>query len=126
MRFLIDECLTVELVTVADDAGYEAHHVAHVGKAGWKDWNVLRYACEHDSVLVTNSAADFRKLYADQSLHAGLVILIPNVTADLQKRLFKGAVDTLTAHGEPVNQVLEVDLDGEDMLFESYDLPPAD
>jgi hypothetical protein len=30
---LIDERLTVELVTVAGDAGYEAHHVAHVGKA---------------------------------------------------------------------------------------------
>jgi predicted nuclease of predicted toxin-antitoxin system len=125
VRFLVDGCLTVELVSVAGDAGYEAHHVAHVGKAGWRDWNVLRYACDNDMVLVTNNAADFRKLYADQSLHAGLVILIPNVTVDLQKRLFKGAVDNLTVHGEPINQVLEVDLDGEDMIFELYELPPT-
>jgi len=99
--------------------------VAHVGKAGWKDWNVLRHACENDFVLVTNNAADFRRLYADASLHAGLVILIPNVPTGLQKRLFKGAMDKLTEYGEPVNRVLEVDLDGEDMIFDLYELPPA-
>ncbi len=93
MRFLVDECLSVELVIVATEAGYEAHHVAHVGKAGWNDWNVLRHACENDFVLVTNNAADFRKLYAEESLQTGLVILIPNVPADLQKRLFKSAVN---------------------------------
>ncbi|MGH8132693.1 MAG: DUF5615 family PIN-like protein [Steroidobacteraceae bacterium] len=62
MRFLIDECLSVRLVVVAGEAGYEAHHVAHLGKEGWKDWNVASYACEKDFVLVTNNAADFRKL----------------------------------------------------------------
>jgi Domain of unknown function (DUF5615) len=67
VRFLVDECLSVELVTVAAEAGCEAHHVAHVGKAGWKDWNVLRHASESDFVLVTNNAADFRKLYAEES-----------------------------------------------------------
>ena len=125
MRFLVDECLSVELVTVATEAGYEAHHVAHVGKAGWKDWNVLRHACENDFVLVTNNAADFRKLYVEESLHAGLVILIPNVPVDLQKRLFKSAVNKLTAHGEPINHVLEVDLDGGDVMFDLYELPMA-
>lgn len=125
MRFLVDECLSVDLVGVAADSGYEAHHVAHVGKAGWKDWNVLRHARENDFILVTNNAADFRRLYADESLHAGLVILIPNVPVDLQKRLFKGAVDKLNEYGEPINHVLEVDLDGEEMLFDLYELPLA-
>jgi predicted nuclease of predicted toxin-antitoxin system len=37
MRFLIDECLTVDLVTVAHHAGHEARNVALVGKAGRKD-----------------------------------------------------------------------------------------
>ena len=90
MRFLIDECLSVQLVAVAGAAGHEAHHVAHVGKAGWKDWNVVHYAREQDLVLVTNNAADFRKLYAAQPLHAGLVILIPNVDGELQQQPFKG------------------------------------
>ena len=60
MRFLIDECLSVDLVAVARQAGHDAQHVAHVGKAGWKDWNVARYAAAGDFVLVTNNASDFR------------------------------------------------------------------
>lgn len=123
MRFLIDECLSVQLVAVAGEAGHEAHHVAHVGKAGWKDWNVVHYAREQDFVLVTNNAADFRKLYAAQPLHAGLVILIPNVDGELQQQLFKGALDELALHGEPINQVLEVDLDGDEATFTFYELP---
>jgi predicted nuclease of predicted toxin-antitoxin system len=79
VRFLIDECLRVDLVTVAGESGHEARHVAHVGRAGWKDWNVVRYACIGDFILVTNNASDFRQLYAAQPLHAGLVILIPVV-----------------------------------------------
>ena len=67
---------------------------------------------------------DFRPLYADQLLHPGLVILIPNVATDIQKRLFKGAMDELTRYGEPVNHVLEGNLDGEDMIFDLYALPP--
>ena len=74
MRFLIDECLSIDLVSVASQAGHEAQHVARVGKAGWKDWNVVRHASEGDFVLVTNNASDFRRLYATQPLHAGLVI----------------------------------------------------
>jgi predicted nuclease of predicted toxin-antitoxin system len=123
MRFLIDECLTVDLVQVASQAGHEALHVAHVGKAGWKDWNVVRYASEGDFVLVTNNASDFRKLYATQPIHAGLVIIIPNVKRPEQRRLFRGALDALAASGEPVNRVLEVDTDGDDVTFDFYDLP---
>jgi predicted nuclease of predicted toxin-antitoxin system len=123
VRFLVDECLSVRLVDVAAHAGYEAQHVAHIGKAGWKDWHVLHYACHEDFVLVTNNAVDFRKLYATQSLHAGLVIIIPNVGGELQQRLFKGAIEQLALHGEPVNRVLEIDIDGESAVFEFYDLP---
>ena len=72
MRFLIDECLSVDLVAVAGQCGHEARHVAHVGRAGWKDWNVARYASEGDFILVTNNASDFRQLYAAEPLHAGL------------------------------------------------------
>ena len=93
MRFLIDECLTVDLVSVAGQAGHDAQHVAHIGKAGWKDWNVVRYARDGDFVLVTNNASDFRRLYAAQPLHAGLVILIPVVSRTLQQKLFQAALE---------------------------------
>jgi len=63
MRILIDECLSIDLIPVANVAGHEAQHVARIGKAGWKDWNVARYAAEGDFVLVTNNATDFREIY---------------------------------------------------------------
>ena len=124
MRFLIDECLSIDLVLTASQAGHEAQHVARVGKAGWKDWNVARHASEGDFVLVTNNASDFRRLYAAQPLHAGLVIIIPTVNRAAQQRLFRGALDELAGSGEPVNRVLEVDIDGDDVTFNT--LRPSD
>ena len=125
MRFLIDECLSVDLATVAGESGHEAQHVAHVGRAGWQDWNVVRYARDGDFVLVTNNASDFRQLYATQPLHAGLVILIPVVGRVVQRRLFKAALDELAIIGEPVNHVLEIDLEGDEVTLTLYDWPPS-
>jgi predicted nuclease of predicted toxin-antitoxin system len=93
VRFLIDECLSVDLVVVAGECGHEARHVARIGRAGWKDWNVVRYASDGDFILVTNNASDFRHLYETQPLHAGLVILIPAVSRVVQRRLFVAALD---------------------------------
>jgi hypothetical protein len=67
--------ISTDLVTIAGQCGHEARHVAHVGRAGWKDWNVTRYARDNDLILVTDNASDFRQLYAAEPLHAGLVIL---------------------------------------------------
>jgi predicted nuclease of predicted toxin-antitoxin system len=124
VRFLIDECLSTSLVAVAGKAGHGAQHVAHVGKSGWKDWNVARYAREGDFVLVTNNASDFRRLYAAEPLHAGLIILIPTVGRIIQQKLFRAALDELALIGEPVNRVIEVYLTGEDVVVTVYDLPP--
>lgn len=124
MKFLIDECLTVELVTIANHAGYHAEHVARVGKASWNDWSVLRHARDRDLILVTNNASDFRRLYAAEALHAGLVILLPNVPRSAQEALFRAVLAELARLGEPVNQVIEADLDGEDTVLTVYDLPP--
>jgi predicted nuclease of predicted toxin-antitoxin system len=123
MRFLIDECLSIDLVSTAGQAGHDAQHVARVGKAGWKDWNVARHAAEGDFVVVTNNASDFRRLYAVQPLHAGLVIIIPSVNRVEQQRLFLGALDELARVGEPVNRVLEVDIEGDEVTFKLYDFP---
>ena len=126
MRFLIDECLTPLLVADAREAGHEARHVAHIGRAGWHDWNATRYAVAEDFVLVTNNAGDYRRLYAAEPLHPGLVILIPNVRRPLQRRLFRVALDQLAVTGEPVNQVLEVDFAGGEVVYAFYDLPPKE
>jgi len=120
---LIDECLTIQLVGMANDHGYEAHHVAHLQMAGTKDWEVASHAWENDFVLVTNNSADFLELYAQRDLHSGLLIVIPNVRLELQKHLFAAALDYLAESGEPINQVLEIDLDGDEVIFSVYELP---
>jgi predicted nuclease of predicted toxin-antitoxin system len=105
------------------ELGHQAQHVAHVGRAGWKDWNVVRYACDGDFILVTNNASDFRQLYAAQPLHAGLVILIPVVNRVVQQKLFRAALEELATIGEPINRVLEIDLDADNVTLALYDLP---
>lgn len=44
MKFLIDECLATGLVQVAINGGHAAHHVAHVGLQGAKDWDLVEFA----------------------------------------------------------------------------------
>ena len=124
MRFLIDECLSVDLIQVAGAAGFEAQHVARIGKAGWKDRNVARVAADGDFVLVTNNASDFRGIYATTPLHAGLIIIVPNVNRVLQTQLFQAALDVVTLPNDLINRVLEVDIAGENITIDLYDLPP--
>ena len=82
-----DECLTVDLVAVAGESGHEAQHVAHVGRAGWKDWNVVRYARDGDFVFVTNNASDFRQLYAAQPLTVEIVPTPVNDAGDVERSI---------------------------------------
>jgi predicted nuclease of predicted toxin-antitoxin system len=126
VRFLIDECLTTQLVGVANDFGYQAHHVAHLQMAGAEDWAVARHAWEHDFVLVTNNSDDCLHLYADRELHSGLVIVIPNVRLELQRRLFAAALDHLAEAGEPINQVLEINLEHDEVVLSVYEFPAGD
>jgi hypothetical protein len=52
-----------------------------------------------------------------------LVILIPVVNLVVQRQLFTAALDEFATIGEPVNRVLEVDLDGGEVTLTLYDLP---
>jgi predicted nuclease of predicted toxin-antitoxin system len=122
VRFLIDECLSLDLVGEAHRAGFEAYHLAHVGKAGWDDWSVTAFAGEHDMVVVTNNASDFRRLYRRQQLHCGLVLILPNVDRPTEARLFAVALAGLAKVDDLVNQILEVDLDSGQVKLRIYDL----
>ena len=126
MRFLIDECLTIELAREAERAGFEAHHVAHLGKTSWKDWAIRDHAIKGDFVLVTNNGSDFRGLYASEELHPGLVIVVPNVAQEKQILLFRAALERLEELSDPINKLLEVNIDGDDITLKLYDFPVAD
>ena len=126
MKFLIDECLSTDLVHIARDRGFhESSHVAWLGLRSWKDWNLMRVVLDGDYTFVTNDAIDFRRLYAATDLHAGLVCIgaAPDLMRlDLQKRLFRLALDEL-GDDVPVNQVLEVIAQSDGVTVARYGLP---
>ncbi len=97
MNFLIDECLHTSLVQVAVQRGHEATHVTYRGVGGVQDCNLMKAIREGEFTFVTNNAKDFRRLYAREDIHAGLVILIPNVPPSEQRELFDAALDDLAA-----------------------------
>jgi predicted nuclease of predicted toxin-antitoxin system len=82
VRFLIDECLHTSLVRVAEERGHEARHVNWLGLSGEIDWNLMLRIVAEDFIFVTNNARDFRKLYGRQRLHAGLIVIVPQVIPD--------------------------------------------
>ena len=117
-RFLIDECLSSDLVSVASQAG----HVARIGKAGWKDWNGARPAAGGDFVVVANDASDYRRLYAAQPIHARLVTIIPSGNRLGRQRPLLGVIGELARFRDPVNHVPEVDIEGDEVTFNLYAL----
>jgi predicted nuclease of predicted toxin-antitoxin system len=123
VNFLIDECLHTSLVEVAIERGHEAAHVNYRGLSGVQDWNLMAPIQEGDFTFVTNNAKDFRRLYAQQEIHAGLVILIPNVPPAEQRELFDAALDELAEAPGLINEALEVGLVDGDIQISRYELP---
>jgi hypothetical protein len=79
-----------------------------------------------DYTFVTNNAADFRRLYGQEGLHAGLVIIVPQVPPARQRELFNDLLAHLGAEGQLVNEVIEIVLEGDEVQMISYNLPPGD
>ena len=124
MKFLIDECLSVRLVRLANIAGYEAHHVVYRGWKGAEDWYLMDRVRENDFTFVTNNGIHFKPLFADEVIHAGLIIIVPNVGHTLQCQLFDVALEEIRAAGYLLNSVLEVDLgEGDEISLTRYLLP---
>jgi len=125
VNFLIDECLHTSLVEVAEERGHEATHVTYRGLGGVQDWNLMVPIQAGDFTFVTNNAKDFRRLYAQEEIHAGLVILIPNVPPAEQRELFDAALDELADAPGLINEALEVGLAEGEIQLTRYELPGA-
>ena len=137
LKFLIDECLSLDLVGVAQNCGFrESTHVVWLGKAGWKDWELKFIILEQDWTFVTRNSIDFRGpadnpgfkgQYANVALHAGLICLNgpDGMSAELQCELFSVALDDIGAAVQLVNEVIEVDLEflDADATVSRYSLP---
>lgn len=125
MRFLIDECLHESLVGVAHGAGFEASHVNHLGSSGKPDWELADRIVKDEFTFVTNNRVDFIRLFGRIDLHAGLIVIVPNVIPASQRALFRAVIKYLAGR-ELVNRVIEVDVEGAAVLCAEYDLPKAE
>jgi hypothetical protein len=137
MKLLIDECLSEELTKVAQRRGHaEASHVVWIGKRGWKDWELKSVILDGDWTFVTRNSEDFRGprktpgsngQYAEVELHAGLICVNgpARMDLDLQRELFKAALDEIERDGDLVNQVLEISMreDGGEIEVVRYKMP---
>lgn len=136
MKALIDECLSLELATLARDRGYaESSHVVWIGKKGWQDWNLMAVVIAGDWTFVTRNSIDFRGPprapgskghHSKAALHAGLICLNgpPGMDIDTQMELFGIALDALATDGDLINQCLEVTIDNEGQItLLRYPLP---
>lgn len=121
MKFLIDECLHLSLVNVANQAGFEAHHVVHLGLQGAPDHELIARIRDEEAVFVTNNALDFERLYAKEAIHPGLIIILRSVNPNLQRALFQAALEFI-GEDEPVNTAIVVDWDGSEITVSQYDL----
>lgn len=121
-KFLIDECLHTSLVELAHAAGHAADHVTYLALGGAKDWQLMDTILERDYTFVTNNRSDFLALYNRTPVHAGLVIIVPNVTPLRQRELFQAALDHI-GKGEIVNAVLEVEYHGDRIECREYPMP---
>lgn len=120
MRFLIDECLSPALVTIANERGYEAYHVAHRGWSGEPDHVILQHMIDEGFTLVTNNAGDFRGLVGNAELHPGLIVFPGGLRRDDQQSLMELAIEAAEQAGSVLNKVIELDERGRARV---YDLP---
>jgi predicted nuclease of predicted toxin-antitoxin system len=124
MKFLIDECLHSSLVTVAHGKGYVCDHVNFLGLGSFKDWDLMSKIRDGEYTFVTNNGSDFTALYRREQLHAGLVILIPNVTPARQQEMFRAALIHI-GNRELTNSVVEVSIAGGEITCREFDWPPS-
>jgi predicted nuclease of predicted toxin-antitoxin system len=92
MKLLIDECLHTSLVELAHAAGHAADHVNYLALGGHKDWQLMAIIREQEYTFVTNNRVDFLRLHANEPLHAGVIVIVPNVPPSDQRALFRAAL----------------------------------
>jgi predicted nuclease of predicted toxin-antitoxin system len=125
VKLLIDECLHTSLVTLAHSAGHSADHVSHRGLGGLKDWQLIRVIREQEYTFVTNNRSDFLNLHGREPLHAGVIIIVPNVIPSQQRELFAAALKHIGTR-DLTNTVVEVRFVQNDIQCSEYELPHSE
>lgn len=75
MRFLLDECLPVQIAGLLRAAGHDCVHVYELGLGGQPDEQIMALADEQDRILIS-ADTDFGELLAKAPVLAPSVILL--------------------------------------------------
>jgi predicted nuclease of predicted toxin-antitoxin system len=109
-RFLIDENLSVELLSLAHAAGFASQPVNELGLRSRSDAIVMARVLAEDWTLVTNNWREFLARYrARAPLHAGLVLLVSASGIDEQKQAFALAIQAIRHGADLTNAALFVE-----------------
>lgn len=112
--FLIDECLSPKLMATANTRGHHATHIIYRGLEGTPDRDLLPIILSEGWVFVTSNARDFLKLFKEQDLHPGLIIIVPGRVRTLeQMRLFNLVLDVIEPLPDLINKVVEISAAGD-------------
>jgi predicted nuclease of predicted toxin-antitoxin system len=125
VKLLIDECLHTSLIELAHVAGHVADHVNYIGLGGSKDWQLMAIIRQQDYTFVTNNRSDFLTLHGQESLHAGVIVIVPNTTPSHQRELFSAALEHIGLR-DLTNTVVEIKYVGNQIVCSQYALPRSD
>lgn len=85
----------------------------------------MRVIREQEYTFVTNNRTDFLRLHGKEALHAGVIVIVPNVIPSQQRELFAAALKHIGAR-DVTNTVVEVRFVGEDIQCSEYELPRSE
>ena len=122
MKLLIAECLHTSLVELAHSDGHAADHVNYLALGGYKDWQLMAIIREQEYTFVTNNRVDFLRLHANEPLHAGVIVIVPNVPPADQRALFRAALKHIGTQ-DLTNTIVEVRYSGNRIICSQYPLP---
>jgi Domain of unknown function (DUF5615) len=113
---------TRHFIGLAREAGHVVDHVIYRGLASSTDWQLMVTIRRQDYTFVTNNRSDFLVFFERERLHAGLIIIVPNVTPVRQRELFRAALEHIDAR-DLTNTVVEVEYVGTRIKTSEYELP---
>ena len=122
IKFLIDECLSSDLVGILkDEYGFlDSTHVTWIGKPppgykSWKDHSLVEEISSRDVVFVTNNRRDFVEKYYPSAIniHNGLVIILDIIDIDHEINIFRIVMNRIIQLDDIVNKLVEVDRMGQ-------------
>jgi hypothetical protein len=64
-------------------------NVNHLGLSGKPDWELAERIVKDEFTFVTNNRVDFIGLFGKMELHAGLIVIVPNLAPALQRACFR-------------------------------------